>query len=172
MAFIAVDLAVAFGFLFFRPRAVGQLWARWLPGVDETGAVLAARALLPRALVLSVALTVGVPLALTILFTLQGVAGLSGGTVALLAPVALLVTDVVDEWRARRRLGLLVSIRPVQRTAEVEPILRALKAAGIEAHARTFCYRVTQQFFAPYAPVGDPGPCVAGGRGPSGARCR
>lgn len=153
MAFLAVDVALLLGFLFFRPRTVGQLWARWNPGIDETGVVVAARALLPKALALAVAATVGVPLLLAALAYQQGSIPV-GGALALVLVVALVIVDLADEWTFRQRHGSVVNVRPVQRTAEVEPIVFALREKGIEAYAQSFCFRVTEQFFAPYAPVG------------------
>jgi len=42
----------------------------------------------------------------------------------------------------------------VQRTAEVEPITHLLATAGVETCPRSLLLRTTQQFFAPWVPVG------------------
>jgi hypothetical protein len=153
LAFVSVDAALLLGFLYFRPRSVGQLWARWVPGTDQVGVASRARSLLPRALGLSVAVNVAAPLALTVLMTTQDMRGFRAGTIQFLIMLLLWVRDLLAEWRARRRLGPLKTVRQVQRTAEIEPIVRALGAVGIEAHARTFGLRTTQQFFAPFLPM-------------------
>jgi len=151
-AFVAVGVALIIGVLSFRPRAIGAIWKRWVPGVDEVGVVAAARSLLPRALAVSLGLTVGLPF-LVMAFTSNFGLG-SGGVASLLVIVgACAVADVQDEWLALRRLGPLISVWEVQRTAEVEPILHVLRGAGIEAHPRSFLLRATQQFFAPWIPV-------------------
>jgi hypothetical protein len=151
-AFIAFDLALALGFLFFRPRVIGAIWKRWNPAVDETGAIAAARTLLPRALMLSVGFTVGVPLLFATLGNMLNLF-IGASTVIFALIIACAIADMIDEWRALRRLGPLVSVWEVQRTAEVEPIASLLGAAGIDLHARSFLLRATQQFFAPWIPV-------------------
>ena len=77
--------------------------------------------LLPRALAVSVGLTVGLPFLVMVLTSTSG----SGRRHRLLLVIvgACAVADVQDEWRALRRLGPLISVWEVQRTAEVEPIL-------------------------------------------------
>ncbi|MFZ5439746.1 MAG: hypothetical protein ACOZQL_07040 [Myxococcota bacterium] len=151
MSFLAIDLALLLGFLFFRPAAVGTLWTKWVPSAERTRVVLAARSLLVPALAVSVVLTVGIPLALAAgaqFFHVQ--VSLRGAAVVVLTAVAL---DVVGEWRARQRLGELLPVWELQRTAEVEPVLFLLRGAGIEAHAQGFFNRATQQFFGPWMPV-------------------
>lgn len=150
--FVAVDAALVVGVLSFRPRAVGRIWARWVPGVDEIGVVAAARALLPRALAVSVGLTVGLPFLMMVLNQVAAL-GVSSTVVLLVIVGACAFADVQDEWRALRRLGPLSSVWEVQRTAEVEPILHRLRGVGIEGHASSFLVRATQQFFAPWIPV-------------------
>jgi hypothetical protein len=151
-AFIAFDLSLAFGFLFFRPRAIGAIWKRWIPGVDETGVISAARALLPRAIALAIGLTVGAPMLLMLLGNMVNL-WIGGSTVLFALIIGCALADMADEWHALRRLGPLVSVWEVQRTAEVEPIASLLGTAGIEVHARSFLLRTTQQFFAPWIPV-------------------
>jgi hypothetical protein len=150
--FVACDVALGLGFLFFRPRAVGALWARWVPGVDETGVVAAARALLPMSLAISVGVTVGLTFVVMLLGNMAGVV-LGGMSVILVLTMSCALADIADEWNALRRMGRLISVWEVQRTAEVEPLIHRLKSAGIEAHARSFLVRATQQFFAPWIPV-------------------
>jgi len=149
--FIAFDLALVLGVLFFRPRVVGAIWTKWVPGVDETGVVLAARNLLPRALSEAVALAVAVPLAVQWLAP-RGIEGFGGVALALLTTVAW-AFDVLDEWASRRRLGPLETVWEVQRAAEVEPIAHLLGTAGIETCRRGLLVRATQQFFAPWMPI-------------------
>jgi hypothetical protein len=153
LTFFAIDLALLFGFLFFQPQVVGRLWARWNPGIDETGVVVAARALLPRALALTVGVVVGAPLVLLLLALSRNALPI-GASVDVLLMIAFVATDIIDELSARQRLGVMVRVRDVQRTAEVEPILFALKEKGIESFAQSFCFRITEQFFGPYVPVG------------------
>jgi hypothetical protein len=152
LLFVACDVALGLGFLFFRPRAVGAIWARWVPGVDETGVVAAARALLPASLAISVGVTVGLPFLVLLLSNAAGVV-LGGMSVIVVLTISCALVDIVDEWSALRRLGRLISVWEVQRTAEVEPLISRLKSAGIEAHARSFLLRATQQFFTPWIPV-------------------
>ena len=151
--FLAFDLALVFGLLFFRPGIISELWVKWVPGVDPTSVVAAARALLPVGLGLSIGATVGVPMVLMLFGSWTGVP--EAATFGMLVlPLTCAIADVVDEWKALRRLGPLISVWEIQRTAEVEPIFHLLRSAGIEAHARSFLFRATQQFFAPWIPVG------------------
>jgi hypothetical protein len=145
--FLAFDATLLLGFVFFRPAAIGDLWAKWVPNVDHIGVVAAARPLLVRMLMLSMAFGVAWPLALLLLDL-----PISGAAVLGLAPVAALV-DVGTEWSATRRLGPLVSIFELSRTAEVEPVLQLLHGAGIEGYARSASIRATQQFFGPWIAI-------------------
>lgn len=148
--FLNVDATLLFGLLFFSPRAVGRAWAKWVTGIDETGVVARARALLPRAMVLAVVAIAGLPLVSPLLAS--GVDSLQYALADLVVTVVIAM-DLVDEWRARRQLGALVPVYQVNRMAEVEPIAFVLRAAGIPCHLRTFAWRATLQFFGPYAPV-------------------
>ena len=151
-AFLGLDAALILGFLFFRPKAVGALWARWVKGVDEAGVVLAARARLPRVLAEAAALAVGAPLVVSVVLTSLRLP--SGGWLTVQAMAAALVgLDATREWRARRRLGALVSVRPVHRLAELQPLLHLLAREGIEAFPRSVAYRATLQFFGPQVPI-------------------
>jgi len=145
--FLAFDATLLLGFLFFRPAAIGDLWAKWVPDVDRIGVVAAARPLLVRMLVLSMAFGVAWPLA-QLLLDLP----ISGAAVLGLVAVAGLV-DVGTEWSATRRLGPLVPIFELNRTAEVEPVLQLLHGAGIEGYARSASIRATQQFFGPWIAI-------------------
>ena len=153
LLFLAFDVALAFGYLFFRPRVIGELWVKWVPGVDQTSVVASARALLPVALGISIGATVAMPLVLMQFGSWVGIP--TAATLGLLVlSLTCAVVDVADEWSALRRLGPLISVWEVQRTAEIEPIFHLLRTAGIEAHARSFLLRATQQFFGPFIPVG------------------
>lgn len=151
-SFLTIDATLIFGFLFFRPYAVGRLWARWVKGIDETGVVVRARALLPRAMVLATLLLVTAPLARTFL-QMSGAMALGGAVIAQLVAGAFVVLDLLEEWSCRRRMGTLVSIRPIHRMAEVEPVTYVLRQAGVPFFARSFAFRTSLQFFGPYVPI-------------------
>ena len=151
--FLAFDVALMLGLLFYRPKVVGGIWARWVPRVDETGVIVAARAMLPWALGQSIGLTVGLP-ALALVFASWARVPSSAAVVLVALPLTCALLDIVDEFSALQRLGPLVSVWEVQRTAEAEPVLSLLRTAGIEGHARSFLLRVTQQLFTPWIPVG------------------
>ena len=80
-----------------------------------------------------------------------------GAWAALASPNLLLlpalVLDLLREWRARRDLGDLATIWELPAVHAVNPVLRALSAAGIPAHARGAGLRTLFQFFGPFAPV-------------------
>ena len=149
-AFVAFVCALVLGVLFFRPALVAQLWARWSPGVDVEAVTAAARSLLPRALLVSMAVLIGVPV---VLLVLGG--SFPSGTLFLMSAVvvALVAADLFDEFQVVRRVGPLVNVWELQRTAEVEPMVRAMAEQGVEAYPRAFGARSTQQFFAPWMPV-------------------
>lgn len=151
-AFLTLDFTLLFGFLFFRPRAVGQLWARWARGIDETAVVVRARALLPRAMSLAGLLLVGGVIA-SLLLQLGWGAPAAGGMLFEIIIGTLVTVDLIDEWRARRTMGPLVSVRPLHRMAEVEPVAYRLTLAGIPFFARSAAYRAALQFFGPHVPV-------------------
>lgn len=144
---LAVLLTVGWSLAFFRPRAVAAVWKRWNPQLDETSAILAARALLPiairDALVLNVAFTVALELTLH----------LGGGLVSVALVTTLIVLDGLDEWRFRLAHGELASVLEVQRVPEVDAVLHRLTASGIPAVARSRHYRASLQFFGPNVPV-------------------
>ncbi|MGV3620558.1 MAG: hypothetical protein ACO1OB_07060 [Archangium sp.] len=145
---LVVLFSLSFGWLFFRPRAVGALWLEWKK-VDGTNG---ARVLLPVAQLRSAVAIAAVPLTtIGLLFVLR--ISLGANVLTDLLACAFVFSDLVDERRARRSLGQLATVRAVQRMAEVEPLLAVLKAAKIPAFARSFHFRATLQFFGPYAPV-------------------
>jgi hypothetical protein len=151
VAFFAFGQTLVLGVLFFRPAAVAELWSRWGHQVQQGTVSAEARALLPRALLLSLAVLVGAPLALVVL---DGFFPSATPFPMDAMVLGLVLVDLVDEFGAIRRLGPLVSVWSLQRTAEVEPLVRALGERGIEAFPRAFGARTTQQFFAPWMPIG------------------
>ncbi len=150
-SFLAIDGVLVCALVFFRPRSVGRIWARWVDGIDEPGVVLRARALLPRAVLLSAGVVLAPPLVMALL-------QISVGPVLMVSALewvgaTLVVLDLVEEWTARRRLGRLVSVRPIHRMPEVEAIAFVLARASIPHHMRSSAYRAALQFFGPYVPV-------------------
>jgi hypothetical protein len=83
----------------------------------------------------SIASTVGAPLALELLGHLLSLPSVAPTFVMLLVLVAW-VLDLRAEHQARRQLGALVEVHDVQRVAEVDAALSALRAEGMEAFAR------------------------------------
>lgn len=148
-AFLAFDLTLLFGFLFFRPAQVRAQWVARLPAAHADEVQDAARRALPRVLGLSVAV-IGAAVALSFFASSRGLVISLG-----LATVAGLVVfgDLADEWAARRRLGAMEVVAAVHRVTEVEPALAVLRQAGIEAHARSARFRSLLRFFGPYVPV-------------------
>ncbi len=153
-AFLAADLQVVFGLLFFRPTAIATIWSRWVPGIDHSGVILKARALLPVALLSAVAAQVIPYFGWNWVGSNEGFRSI--GLRLSLAPLVLMTLialDFIDELQARLRLGTLVSIRPLHRLVEVEPVEYVLGTAGIPVVMRSMAYRATLQFFGSYAPI-------------------
>ncbi len=149
--FVTFDLALLLAFLFFRPSKVRLQWERWRPGVDGAAVEEWARRALPRGIGVAGAFCVGcfgLPVLLGRAFDVPLTLGLAN-FVALVATAA----DVLDESRARRRLGALVNVRELSRLTEVEPAMSALAAASIPVHPRAVRFRSVGGFFSPYAPV-------------------
>lgn len=149
--FVVIDAALIFGWLFFRPVAVGRLWAKWVAGVDEIAVVARARTLLPRALVLAGAGLLVMTLLGPVISNVINL-NVSPGLIQVLW-VTFILLDLREEWAARERLGLVVSVASLQRTAEVEPVAHVLRRAGIPFHVRSLAYRTVLQFFGPYVPI-------------------
>lgn len=145
-ALLMTLLTALFGWLFFRPRAVGELWARWMKA-DATAASARAARLLPKALVLNAAVLVASQLVRDALM-----ADLASFLMQLLV-AAFIVTDVVDELRWRRTHGDAVFVRSLHRVAEVEPVLAMFQQTGIPCFARSVGLRALNHFFAPYVPM-------------------
>lgn len=75
---------------------------------------------------------------------------LDASTLVLLTAVTV---DLAAEWRARAGAPELVAIRHLHQVARVEPVLQALAAASIPAHARAAAHRALLHFFGPYVPI-------------------
>jgi preprotein translocase subunit SecY len=152
---VVVALAVPLARLFFPGPAVVASWER--AGADA-GAAKAALAAAHRWSIALVAFAAALPVL---------AAGLGAGEVPsdfdVIRVVALIavLADLRGELRARGQP--LAPVRVLHRVREVDPILRALSAAGIDAFARTRHFRALFHIFAPYAPVEI---LVPPGRGP------
>ncbi|RZO58527.1 MAG: hypothetical protein EVA89_18820 [Sandaracinaceae bacterium] len=135
---------VALAFVFYGPLRV----ARFLdgPNAEERarGAVLRA---LPATLVFTVGLALLYQWAL-VRFPLPGAVTALGA-----AYFGALAVDLWLEARWRSGHGEVAAVWPVHRVYEVGPILDALAAEGIDAHARAERYRSLLQFFGPYVPI-------------------
>lgn len=103
-----------------------------------------------------------------------GIVGVHYLTIRLGSPVYLspltvvfataVLLDVHDEWRARARLGDLVHVCDEHRVQRIDPILTALRDAGIGAHARGVNHRALLHFFGPFIPVSIYAPRDEAGR--------
>lgn len=149
---LVVAFAAPLSRLFFTRAAVEATWQRaGVPGVDE--GLPGVRRALRSAHARSLALVAGIA-ALPIVAEELGAGDVPAYDLIVGALVAVAVArDLLGEWQARREGPALVAIRPLQRVYAVEPVLRALAAAGITAHARSRHYRSLFHFFAPYAPI-------------------
>jgi SecY translocase len=131
-------LAVAFGFLFYRPSKV----AAFVPG-DAMG-------LVGRAVAVSTAYVLGVAV------LGQAVTGelalVARGLVPILMAVAV-VLDVLAEALATVRHGPLAAVWPEHRLYAVDGALAALAGRGIPALARSVHHRALWHFFAPFIPI-------------------
>ena len=76
-----------------------------------------------------------------------------GLDLVLLLTLVAVAADLRDEWRFRRATGEVSVAWPLHRMYAVSPVVEALAAAGIPAHARSARYRSLLQFFGPYVPV-------------------
>lgn len=135
---------VALAFVFYGPLRV----ARFLdgPNAEERarGAVFRA---LPATLVFTVGLALLYQWAL-VRFPLPGAVTALGA-----AYFGALVVDLWLEARWRSGHGEVAAVWPVHRVYAVGPVLDALAAEGIDAHARAERYRSLLQFFGPYVPI-------------------
>jgi hypothetical protein len=137
IATLTAVLAVAFGFLFYRPSKV----AAFAP--DPVGRVT-------RTVALSAAYVVGLALLEEYLLQQLGLPPLRLLPLVLVVAVSL---DVFEEARAVRRHGELVPVWPEHRLYAVDATLEALDSAGIPGLARSRYQRVLWHFFAPHIPI-------------------
>src|SRR4051794_12815749 len=62
---------------------------------------------------------------------------------------ALVLSDLFDEWLARRVHGALAMVHPLQRLAEVEPVLHVLRQARIPCFSSSDPMRRSRCSFRP-----------------------
>jgi hypothetical protein len=136
---VAGALAVLFAWLFNLPKNVARFAGE---GIDVTRPLV-------RGALFSVAFVVGLA-ALGAFLVRATPVHLS--VVAIASAVAILL-DIHASWRAHRRHGDLVPIRPEHRVYAVDAALDALAHAGIPAHARGVHHRTLWQFFGPFLPI-------------------
>lgn len=144
---VAAVLAVIFPWFFSRADEVVRGWER-LAGPDAPAARAVALEARSRANLRStvfIAIMAALPLASgTMSFQVDG---------GLLALAAALTLDLAADVRTFSGTERLASLRPLHRVHAVEPILTALRRAGIPASARSRHVRSLFHFFAPYVPV-------------------
>lgn len=149
-AALVVLLAVPLARLFFPRNAVEATWAR---AVGAGAAAADVGRSLDSAHRWSIAL-VAVGGALPLIAAELGAAYVPSYELLVdLAVLVAVVADVRSEWRARGAGSAMVAVRPLHRAYAVEPVLRALAAAGIGGFARTRHFRALFHVFAPYAPI-------------------
>lgn len=149
---LVVVLAVPLAGVFFPRDVVAATFRRAQgPGEDDAGGGV--RRALAAAHLRSLALVTLLAMLPRIGGELGAAAVPSSGFVIALAMAFAVAVDLAGEWRARALAGALVPVRPLHRVYAVEPVLAALRAAGIPGHARTHRFRALFHFFAPYAPI-------------------
>lgn len=140
---LVVVLTPLFTWLFNRPTAVAQVWTRLHPAAEGTkanwllGPMLRTGAFLVSMLLLAaMAEGHGIPI----------------DAVTLLVLVAV-VSDIIDEARARRELGKAAAAWPVHQVYAVDAAVAALREANIPVFPRGLRHRCLWHFFAPFVPV-------------------
>ena len=149
---IVASLAVPLARVFFPPEAVEATFqrARDLGSGDATAGL---RRVLALAHLRSLALVTVLALLPLIADELGAAAVPSDGFVLALAMGFAVSVDLAGEWQARAGARTLAPVSPLQSVYAVDPVLGALRAAGITGHARTHRFRALFHFFAPYAPI-------------------
>lgn len=149
---IVVALAPPLSRLFFPRDAVEATWRRAArpPDGDQVADL---RRALSRAHLRSLALVAALAALPLIAAELGAPQVPSQSFVIAAAMVFALAVDLFGEWKARADAAVMVPVRPLHRVYAVEPVLRALGAAGIEGFARTRHFRALFHFFAPYAAI-------------------
>ena len=145
---IVASLGVGFALLFNPPRRVAELWFGRNPSEASTGLV---RTQLAKAAIRGTVFVVTLALlhdALPAVFRLTIVVDL----VPVVTLTAVLL-DVTNEFHFRRSHPELVAIWPMHRVYAVQPVLAALKDAGIPVVVRALHHRTLLQFFGPYLPM-------------------
>jgi len=142
---LAVVLTVGLGWLLVRPGAQARITARM------TGAAIAPPT---RAWVMATGASVMAVLVVYLLgFLIEGVLPhVPAFSVIPIATITVVVLDVVDDWRARRRADL-VGVWPIHQVGMAEVAAGQLARAGITTHLRNRRHRSLLHVFGPFVPI-------------------
>ncbi|MBS2026363.1 MAG: hypothetical protein JST54_00545 [Deltaproteobacteria bacterium] len=144
---LVASLGVALTLLFNQPRRVAEVWFGKNP--SEASVSVVRRQLAPAAIR-------GTAFLLVLVLLREGMAQafrLSITDFALFVALAAIALDLSGEWRFRRSHPELVDVWPMHRVYAAQPVLAALKAAGIPAFVRGLHYRTLLQFGGSYVPM-------------------
>jgi len=148
---VGLDLSLLFAALTWRPSTVARAWARRLPHLDATALQLTVRDRLVMDLRRTVALVVLLPLTPVLLFALMASPPLDGPMVLNWLIATWVLSDVLEELRARQATGTWVVAGQLHRLCDVEPAQVALVRAGIPHFVRGVRFRATSHFLVPWA---------------------
>jgi hypothetical protein len=140
---LVVVLTIVWSYAFARPKLTQTL-------AERVGLVGAARPTWWAATLLTIALLLLVGAAMT-LTTAERPSRLVAVDVLTIAMVAMVLLDLVDDWRARR--VVLDLVWSLQQPQHADLVSRALDDAGIPHHLSSANLRSLLAFFGPFAPI-------------------